>query len=400
MKKYIAMILSIFLLTTSLPTTLFAAANTSDEIVLEAQGSILTVKLKLANAAGEKLSSVQLSLQADGGTFSDFTFDTQVTGRAKVWEAYAGEENRMLNLYIAGTAPLYQEGIDTLTIGRVVLQSTNTSVTVEAKDVKVVRGTEVEDKDLSELIQISLGTNQNNNSGAYDPIAPGPGQISTGTNHPSQPQEPAEPQKPSTDQPQPQEPSEDAAAIEEPRLNKLVNATAGVTVKWFKSDHADGYYVYRKVPGGRYKRIAAVKGKNITSYTDRAVKTKNGKTYLYTVRAYKGKEVSAYNKAGLRIYRLVTPTLLKLSSKSAKTMTVKWKKNGKCNGYQVQYAYTSDFKTGRVVKKVKSKAKTILTVKKLKKKKNCYVRIRSYRKIGETIYYSAWTKAKKVKIRA
>ena len=50
-----------------------------------------------------------------------------------------------------------------------------------------------------------------------------------------------------------------------------------------------------------------MKGGSKTSYTDK--KVKSGTTYYYTVKAYKGKKVSSYNKKGLKIvYKVPTTT--------------------------------------------------------------------------------------------
>ena len=56
-------------------------------------------------------------------------------------------------------------------------------------------------------------------------------------------------------------------------------------------------------------------------------------------------------------------------------------------------------------KKVKKNRKSVIvakqnaskkTVKKLKAKKKYYVRVRTYKKVGSTNYYSSWSKAKYV----
>ena len=83
-----------------------------------------------------------------------------------------------------------------------------------------------------------------------------------------------------------------------------------------------------------------------------------------------------------------------LTNKKGKKLYVKWAKNSKCTGYQIEYV------TGKTTKKVsasvKSKSKTIS---KLKKGKTYYVRIRAYKKVSGTTYYGAWSGKKKVKIK-
>ena len=79
-------------------------------------------------------------------------------------------------------------------------------------------------------------------------------------------------------------------------------------------------------------------------------------------------------------------------------MTVKRAKNAKATGYQIQYTTDSKFKSG--VKTVKiTKAATVSTViAKLTKKKTYCVRMRTYKTVGSTSYYSTWSASKNLKI--
>lgn len=98
-----------------------------------------------------------------------------------------------------------------------------------------------------------------------------------------------------------------AAALKAPRLSKVVRVNKSVKITWKKSKGASGYYVMRKTENSSWKKIKTVKGGSKTSYTDK--KVKSGTTYYYTVKAYKGKKVSSYNKKGLKIvYKVPTTT--------------------------------------------------------------------------------------------
>lgn len=57
-----------------------------------------------------------------------------------------------------------------------------------------------------------------------------------------------------------------------------------VSIKWEKVENVTGYYVYRKVAGGKYSIIATVKGADTTTYSDRGAAA--GKTYVYALTAY------------------------------------------------------------------------------------------------------------------
>lgn len=391
-KRYVTVFLLIFaVLASMIPHMAYAAENKEDKMSLDVSGNMLTVKLELPNASGEKLSSLQFRLSLDNGTFGNFSFNPEVTGRAKVYEAYYSKDKKTLNVYIAGTQPLYTS--DTLSIGSVTVQASGKEKTaaVQAGNVKVVRGTDLEDKDLSASAQVTFGQGGSYPGGSY-PGGYYPGQGAGGTQSPPEPEGPSEEEKPG-------EEIQEEAEIAKPLLKKAQNAASGVTVKWSKSKNASGYYVYRKVPGGRWKRIAALKGKDTVSYTDKAVKAKNGKTYIYTVKAYNGEKVSIYDKNGLKIYRLTAPAITKLKALQAKSASVKWKANKKASGYQVQYAVSANFKKQKLTKTVKPAAKVSKKITKLQRNKTYYVRIRSYKKVGKTAYYSAWSKVKKVKAR-
>lgn len=92
-----------------------------------------------------------------------------------------------------------------------------------------------------------------------------------------------------------------------------------------KAANASGYKIYRRTGNSsKWVNIATVSGSNTLVYTDGSVKA--GTMYTYTVRAYKGSALSAYNKNGSRIVRLTAPVQYKPSSKASGKLTVRWKK--------------------------------------------------------------------------
>ena len=85
---------------------------------------------------------------------------------------------------------------------------------------------------------------------------------------------------------------------------------------------------------------------------------------------------------------------------TTKAFLVKWEKQTDITGYQIQYSTNKKFKKkGTKLKTVKKPQTTKLTVKKLKAGKKYYVRIRTYKTVNATTYYSEWSKAKTVKIK-
>lgn len=89
------------------------------------------------------------------------------------------------------------------------------------------------------------------------------------------------------------------------------------------------------------------------------------------------------------------PTWTSLKSTKKKTLTAKWKKAKKADGYQVQYSLSKKFK--------KAKTKTVtankITIRSLKRKKTYYVKIRSFARNEKTKTYSSWSKVKKIKVK-
>lgn len=90
-----------------------------------------------------------------------------------------------------------------------------------------------------------------------------------------------------------------------PELTRAEQIAAGVRVSWNPVSGADGYRVYRKTTGTGWKSLGTVSGTRFVD-TDPLEETS---VYRYTVRAYSGKTLSAYDTSGLFIQILATPDL-------------------------------------------------------------------------------------------
>ena len=179
-----------------------------------------------------------------------------------------------------------------------------------------------------------------------------------------------------------------------PGLSGTSNSPAGIVFKWKKAANASGYKIYRRTGNSsKWVNIATVSGSNTLVYTDGSVKA--GTMYTYTVRAYKGSALSAYNKNGSRIVRLTAPVQYKPSSKASGKLTVRWKKAVGASGYQIQYAASRSMRGARTV----STSALTRTLSGLKKGSTYYVRIRAYKKVSGKTYYGAWSSVKNVKVR-
>lgn len=179
-----------------------------------------------------------------------------------------------------------------------------------------------------------------------------------------------------------------------PGLSGTSNSPAGIIFKWKKAANASGYKIYRRTGNSsKWVNIATISGSNTLVYTDGSVKA--GTMYTYTVRAYKGSALSAYNKNGSRIVRLTAPVQYKPSSKASGKLTVRWKKAAGASGYQIQYAASRSMRGSRTV----SASALTRTLSGLKKGSTCYVRIRSCKKVNGKAYYGTWSSVKNAKVR-
>ena len=185
--------------------------------------------------------------------------------------------------------------------------------------------------------------------------------------------------------------------LAKPKLSSATNASSGITIKWEKVSGTSGYYIYRKTGSEKYSKIAIIEKNSTTSYKDTTVKSNNGTKYTYTVRAYSGKTLSSY-ESGKTIIRLISPSISSLKNSKSKSFTLKWKKNTKASGYQIQYSTNNKFSNGTKTKKISDASTVSATISKLAKGTTYYIRIRAYKTVSDKTYYSGWSSVKNIKI--
>lgn len=136
-------------------------------------------------------------------------------------------------------------------------------------------------------------------------------------------------------------------------------------------------------------------GKKLKANTDYTVKYSNNiaagraKVTITGKGGYKGTAVK---------YFKILPAKQKIKALTplANSFAVTWTKDSGVTGYQVMYGTKSDLSDGKSVD-ITSNTKGKKTVKGLKAKKTYYVKVRSYKKVGNSKYYGAWSDVKKVK---
>lgn len=87
-------------------------------------------------------------------------------------------------------------------------------------------------------------------------------------------------------------------ALGVPTLKSAGNTVKGVKVTWGKVTGAKGYFVYRKLSDGSWKRIGNVKSGSAVTFTDTTAA--NNTTCVYTVIAYNGSYASTFNGSGVK----------------------------------------------------------------------------------------------------
>ena len=170
------------------------------------------------------------------------------------------------------------------------------------------------------------------------------------------------------------------------------NQATGIKLTWKKVAGANAYFIYRGST-----QIAAIRDSSTVSYTDKKANT-NGTKYTYKIIASASATGRSTLSKSVTTYCVARPAISTLTNSAASKMTVKWGKNAKATGYQIQYCPDKTFKTGNKSVSINSASTVSKVIGSLAKGKIYYVRIRSFKTVGSTKYFSAWSSVKSVKI--
>ncbi|SDK83230.1 Fibronectin type III domain-containing protein, partial [Sarcina sp. DSM 11001] len=173
---------------------------------------------------------------------------------------------------------------------------------------------------------------------------------------------------------------------------KADNQVTGIMLTWKKVAGANAYIIYRGST-----QIAAIKNGSTVTYTDKKANT-NGTKYTYKIIASASSTGRSTLSKSVTTYRVARPAISTLTNSGAKKMTVKWGKNAKASGYQIQYSTDKTFKTGNNSVTISGASTVAKAITGLTKGKTYYVRIRTFKTAGSTKYFSAWSPVKNVKI--
>ena len=149
------------------------------------------------------------------------------------------------------------------------------------------------------------------------------------------------------------------------------NQATGIKLTWKKVTGATGYLVYR----GNTK-IATIKSGSTVTYTDKEANTNGTK---YTFKIVPTASTGNGTAKTLVTYCVARPAVSSATNSAAGKMTVKWGKDAKATGYQIQYCPDKTFKTGNKSVSINSASTVSKVIGNLAKGKTYYVRIRTFK---------------------
>lgn len=165
MKKYmIGLIVAVFAFIAVLPTPIKAAERNQTVTVTETADGKAKVSLTMLDGAKQQISTVKVTLLVEPkntaeGTVS-FTFAESIKQKAKVSEYRYSTDTSYLNIYVAGTTPLFEDGKTTIEVGTISAGS-NFKVTVIEDSLTAVVGSEEEVVTLDDYPEVTISDDKN-----------------------------------------------------------------------------------------------------------------------------------------------------------------------------------------------------------------------------------------------
>lgn len=184
-------------------------------------------------------------------------------------------------------------------------------------------------------------------------------------------------------------------------LTQSTNSATTVTLNWDKQTVATGYIIYRYIAStNKYIELARVEDNDTTKY--KVLGLNAGTIYNFAVAAYVQQDGKTYIGAKSDCARCFTrPAKVGLTAMTALSnhqIKLTWKKvNGYAQGYQIQWAKDSAFKSIIAKTTVAGQSKLTYTGKNFTKGRTYYARVRAYRAVDGVTYYGAWSVVKQVK---
>lgn len=163
----------------------------------------------------------------------------------------------------------------------------------------------------------------------------------------------------------------------------------------------------RYTPAKALKVSASGKGKLIYLVENPKVAgVKGGKLYLrspgitqITIQAGATKNYKAASKTIKVTIAPARPTVTGITNPSKGNVVLRWKKETKLKGFEIQYSVNRKFSSGAKKVSIPSGNASALRIKQLKKGKTYYFRMRSYCMAEEKKLYSSWSSVRSMKVK-
>lgn len=188
--------------------------------------------------------------------------------------------------------------------------------------------------------------------------------------------------------------------IKLPAVKQISSSVAGFSseklgcakILWKSVAGAKDYSIYRaSSKKGTYKKIATTPK---THYTDKNVKF--NQSFYYRVKAnHKYEKCNSSFSSSVKVVIPRQPSV-KVKSHRGKRIRLSWDKNTAATGYLIYRAEGKKKKYKRIAT-ITGNTQRTYNDKKIKKGKVYYYKIKAVRKIGDTVYYSKYSKVLKVK---
>ena len=167
-----------------------------------------------------------------------------------------------------------------------------------------------------------------------------------------------------------------------PTMKMTSNSSSSIKLSWNKVTGANQYVVYQSV-NGKWKRI-----KVTSSNTYTVSKLSSGKSYNFTVRAYKtfgGKNYYCSTYKPITATTLPVKPKVKISSVTTSSVKLSWNKVTGATGYVVYKQVNGKWQKIAIIKS------TSYTIKNLKTATTYKFAVRSFRTVNKKNYYSTFT---------
>jgi len=181
------------------------------------------------------------------------------------------------------------------------------------------------------------------------------------------------------------------------KRDKVTSKTA--TISWKRVPEASGYQILRY--DSKTKKYKAVANKKPSLLKHEITKNlKPATKYKYRVKSFVQVNGKKYYSSPSDITIRTRNAPVKISSVTSpktKTVRVKWQKDGKGDGYNVQIAKDKKFTSGKKSFTIKKNGTVSKTISGLTKDQTYYVRVRAYQTVNGKKFYGDWSVKKSVK---